>query len=76
MGAFLDKVPHFGGLPLFQHILGACRKWKNVELGRFAFDHTILLDENITAAYTLMAAIYADVGMHNEAKMLKAIESK
>ena len=74
--SIMKTITCFNDPSVWLALLGACRKWKNVELGRFAFDHTIWLDENITAAYTLMAAIYADVGMHKEAKMLEAIESK
>ena len=39
-------------------LLGACRRWGNVELGQEAFSHTQQLDENDVAAHICMLNIY------------------
>ena len=41
-------------------MLGACRNWGNVELGKQAFEETMSLDESHVTAYVSMYNIYAD----------------
>ena len=55
----LDKVSHFGHLPLFLTTLGACRKWNNVKLGKWAFEQSLRLDDNCAPIYVCMENIYA-----------------
>ena len=57
-------------------LLGACRKWGNVKLGMKAFDQAVQLDSGGTAAYVLMADLFAVVGMQDGAKEIEAITSK
>jgi pentatricopeptide repeat protein len=59
--ALLEKVSHSDHLPLFMTILGACRAWRNVKLGRWAFEHSIKLNDKCASAYITMENIY--VGM-------------
>jgi pentatricopeptide repeat protein len=59
----LASVPNSGHLPLFQSILGSCRKWKNAALGRWAFDQIVELDEACAAAYVSLGNIYATASM-------------
>ncbi|XP_024522654.1 pentatricopeptide repeat-containing protein At2g13600-like isoform X2 [Selaginella moellendorffii] len=47
-------------------VLGACWKWKNVELGRLAFESVVEKDRRELAAYMLMANIYGSAGMWEE----------
>jgi pentatricopeptide repeat protein len=76
----LDKVkklfdtvpPSFDHLPLYLAVLGACRKWLNVELGRWAFDRLLLVDANCTAAYVSMESIYVESGMRAQAREIEA----
>ena len=48
-------------------LLGACRKWGNVKLGKLAFDEITHLDNSLSTAYVVMANIYAAAGMHEDA---------
>ncbi|KAI5063638.1 hypothetical protein GOP47_0022185, partial [Adiantum capillus-veneris] len=57
-------------------VLGACRKWQDIEVARHAFDCVVALDNSYTAAYSLMANIYADAGLWEEAKMIEAMRGK
>ena len=56
---FLEKVSSEDRLPLFLAILGACLKWNNVKLGRWAFEQSVLLDGNCGDAYVCMENICA-----------------
>ena len=42
-------------------MIGACRNYGNVELGKQAFEETISLDESHVTAYVSMYNIYAYV---------------
>jgi pentatricopeptide repeat protein len=57
-------------------LLGACRRWGNVELGKLAFDQVIQLDDSNSAAYVLMASLFADVGMQEDAENIEATRWK
>ena len=43
-------------------LLDACQKWGNLQFGERAFQEAIELDENDSAAYAMMAHIYAGEG--------------
>ncbi|XP_024534094.1 pentatricopeptide repeat-containing protein At5g16860-like [Selaginella moellendorffii] len=47
-------------------LLGACKKWKNSEVGRIAFEALVKIDEREAAAYVLMETIYGSRGMWEE----------
>jgi pentatricopeptide repeat protein len=57
-------------------LLGACRKWENLELGRLAFDQTLQLDESCGAAYMLMASIFSTFGMREDVESVEAMRRK
>eukprot|EP00250_Pteridium_aquilinum_P002431 c12646_g1_i1 orf=3-239(+) len=63
--AMIWRMPMHPDIMSWQKVLGACRKWGDVELGRHAFEHAVRLDERGTAAYVCMSNIYADVNMHD-----------
>lgn len=71
--ALLEKMPVEPDLVTWNTILGACRKWGNVELARHAFDCAVKLDKQHVVAYILMANIYMDAHMWEEAKMIEAM---
>ena len=52
---------HYTNLVACHAILGACRKWGDVNLAREAFEHALQLDEKDSVAYILMSHVYADV---------------
>ena len=72
----LDKVSSSDNLPLLLTILGACHKWINVKLGRWAFEQAIDLDEKCSAAYVGMVNIYVSAGMHTEADRIEGLRVK
>ena len=47
-------------------ILGACRKWINVRLGRWAFEESIRLDDKCASAYACMESVYLAAEMQGE----------
>ena len=53
----IEKVPPSDCLQLWLDLLGACRKWLNVELGRWAFEQLVKLDEKCVTAYIYMGNI-------------------
>ena len=57
-GNLLEKVSSHQ-LSLFLAILGSCHKWADVNLGKWAFEQSIQLDEKCSAAYVCMENIYA-----------------
>ena len=57
-------------------LLGGCRKWGNVELGRLSYDNVIQLDHTNTAAYVLMGSIYTAAGMQEDAENIEAMRVK
>jgi pentatricopeptide repeat protein len=64
----IEKVPpHLNRLRLWLSLLGACCKWANVELGRWAFMRLESLDAACDIAYVYMANVYAAAGMQAEA---------
>jgi pentatricopeptide repeat protein len=62
--------------PIWHALLGGCRKWGNVELGRLAFDHVLWLDNTCAAAYVQMSSIYTAAGMHENAKSVDLMRLK
>jgi pentatricopeptide repeat protein len=66
--ALIEKVPNPSHrLPLWWALLGACCKWVNVEVGRWAFQQSLKLSGNHASVYVCMRNIYAAAGMHEEA---------
>ena len=72
----LNRVPHSSHLPLLQSILSSCNKWRNVKLGRWAFEQLVRLDEKCAAAYVCMENIYASAGMQIEAREIDFLRAK
>ena len=79
-GGLFDKVvsiikvmtPSHDYLPVWLGLLGACKKWGNVKLGRLAFEQATHIDNDCASAYALMANIYIAAGMAEDAKMVEA----
>ena len=71
--SLIQDMPSSDILPVWHSLLSACKGWRNVELGRFAFDRAVCLDNQDTAAYVLMANIYASAGMEEDAEKIEAM---
>jgi pentatricopeptide repeat protein len=55
----IELVPYSDRLPLWSTLLGACRIWANVDLGRWAFKQSIQLDAKCAATYVCLRNILA-----------------
>jgi pentatricopeptide repeat protein len=71
--AMIKKVPDEDSLELWLALLGACKKWRNVELGKHVFEHLIRRDGSNVSAYICMSNIYAEAGMQEEANQIEAL---
>ena len=78
-GCFDQAMSVIKTMPFSDHpsvwlaLLGSCRKWGNVKLGRLAFDQAIQLEDGCGAAYVLMASTFAAAGMQEEAAKVEAM---
>ncbi|KAI5066600.1 hypothetical protein GOP47_0019224 [Adiantum capillus-veneris] len=72
----IKEMPSSDYWPVWSALLGACRKWGNVNLGRMAFEHAIQVDKREAAAYVCMANIYAAAGMHEDARKIEEMRVK
>jgi hypothetical protein len=72
----IKTMPCSEYIPVWLALLSACRKWGNVELGRFAYDHVLCIDRNVAEAYVLMSTLYAAAGMHEDARRVEAMKAK
>ena len=68
----IEKVSAFERLPLWWSLLGACSKWLNVEVGKWAFEQAVEVDQKCADTYICMRNIYAAAGMLNEAEKIEA----
>ena len=69
----IKEMPSPDYLPIWGALLGACRKWGNVRLGRLAFDRAIQLDSRNVAAYVSMVNIYAAAGMKEDVETIETM---
>jgi pentatricopeptide repeat protein len=67
----MKVMPSSDYLPVWLALLGACRKWANVKLGKLVFDQAIQLDSGYSAIYDLMAEIFAAAGMLEDAERVE-----
>ncbi|XP_024541471.1 pentatricopeptide repeat-containing protein DOT4, chloroplastic-like [Selaginella moellendorffii] len=64
--ALIQAMPFEPSTVTWRTLLAACKKWKNVAVGRIAFESLIRLDRRDTAVYLLMSSLYASTGMWSE----------
>ena len=55
---FINNMPLHPDMAVWVILLGACRKWNNVDVGRYAFEHAVQLSESDSTAYVCMSNIY------------------
>jgi pentatricopeptide repeat protein len=72
----IQAIPSSARPATWLALLGACRKWENVKLGKVAFEKTIQMDDTLGAAYVLMTNIYAAAGMQEDAQEVEAMRVK
>ena len=74
--SMIKTMPSSENPSVWLSLLGSCRKWGNVKLGRLSFEQAIHLDSNLAAAYVLMVNIYVTAGMHEDAKKVEDMKAK
>ena len=83
-GGLFDKAmsiikvmtPSYDYLPVWLGLLGACKKWGNVKLGRLAFEQATHIDNDCASAYALMANIYIAYGRQEDAEKIESMRVK
>ena len=70
MSELVGNMPFHPNSVTWHAVLGACRKWGNVEAGHDAFRHAIEMAGSDEGAYFSMFNIYMDAGMHVDAKCI------
>ncbi|XP_024528531.1 pentatricopeptide repeat-containing protein At3g24000, mitochondrial-like [Selaginella moellendorffii] len=74
--ALLRSMPFPPNEVTWTTLLSSARKWKNVGVGRMAFEALVKLDDTNSSAYILMSSIYASVGNWDEAARVRALRIK
>ena len=72
----IHAMPSSDYLVVWLALLGSCKKWGNVKVGRLAFDQSVQLDNTCTIAYAHMANIFVVSGMHKDAQRVEAMRMK
>ncbi|KAI5065495.1 hypothetical protein GOP47_0020190 [Adiantum capillus-veneris] len=72
----IQQMPVLANSVTFISLLGACRKLLDVNVGTWAFEQAIELDNHDGAVYIIMANIYAAAGMPEKAKDIEAMRIK
>ena len=60
-------------MAVWHTVQDACQKWRNLKLGKWAFENVIQLDEKDYPTYIYMSNIYADLGMQEEANKIEVM---
>jgi pentatricopeptide repeat protein len=74
--ATMKETTFHPNVVLWLTVLGSCRKWRNLELGRHAFEEVIKLDDKEGGAYVCMANMYVDANMHEHAMKIEAMRAR
>lgn len=72
----LATMPMEPDLAIWSSLLGACRKHRNVMLGKQAFQNAVSLQPRDGSAYVMMSDIYADAGLWEQQDAVKALRDK
>lgn len=72
----LLEMPMQPDLAMWVSLLGACRQYHDVEIGRRAFDCAVRVQPTQSSAYTLMKNIYVDAHMWEDAEFVEASRGK
>lgn len=70
---FLNMMPLEPGPAIWGSILGACRIYRNIKLGKLAAEHLFDLEPNNPGNYVLLSNIYTQSGRWDEAVQVRAL---
>ena len=63
----IESMPYSHHSAVWIALLGACKKWGNLELGMLAFNRAIQLEHTCATTYVLMGDIFTSSGMQENA---------
>lgn len=69
----IEEMPYTNHPVIWHALLGACRRWGDISIGRWAFEQAIQIDISDGPAYILMGSIYVVAGMHENARDIEAM---
>ncbi|KAH7307843.1 hypothetical protein KP509_22G079900 [Ceratopteris richardii] len=69
----IQEMPYSNNIEVWSALLAACRQWGNTYIGKWAFEHAVQLDKKNTAAYVIMADLYASAAMREDAKGIQVL---
>ncbi|KAH7295754.1 hypothetical protein KP509_27G064200 [Ceratopteris richardii] len=69
----MKEMPSYPNLALWLTVLGACRKWGNLELGCHAFQKALEVDVRDPATYISMCNVFTDAGMEEHFREVEEI---
>ncbi|KAI5065733.1 hypothetical protein GOP47_0020428 [Adiantum capillus-veneris] len=72
----IQGMPSSDSTAIWHALLSACLRWADVNVGGWAFEQAIKLDECDESAYILVANIYAEAGMEEKAKSIEAMRMR
>lgn len=70
----IQEMPFYDYAAVLSTLLGACRKWGDVNVGRWAFEQAINIDKRDGSTYVIMADTYAAAGMQEDANMINFLK--
>ncbi|KAK8928942.1 Pentatricopeptide repeat-containing protein [Platanthera zijinensis] len=71
--AFIEGMPFKADFNVWGAMLGACRVYGNIELGRWAAEHLFELKPEHGGYYVLLANMYAEAGRWDEANKVRRL---
>ncbi|KAI5057960.1 hypothetical protein GOP47_0027975 [Adiantum capillus-veneris] len=72
----IQGMPFSANSAIWRCLLGACRKWVDVNVGSWVFEQATELDKCDASAYVLMVGIYTAAGMQQKAIDIEAMRIK
>ena len=72
----IESMPYSHHSAVCIALLGACKKWGNVELGMLAFNRAIQLEHTCATTYVLMGDIFTSSGMQENAQNIETMRFK
>lgn len=66
--AIIEHMPFLPNLVIWHVLMGVCRRWGHVELGRHAFEHAVVLDEMEPSTYISVNHIFVHAIMMERAE--------
>lgn len=71
--AFIEDLPIEPTAAIWGALLGACRMYKNIELGAYAAENIFKLDPHDSGPYIILYNMYASAGRFNDAAKVKRL---